>query len=717
MRFSLIVCTLDRRDELAELFDSLVRQDRDDFEVILVDQNVDDRLVEIVDRYKAHFTNPSRSLRYSEEPDSSSLDPGLRSTSDTGLAGNLQSSKPALCHIRMTGTGLSRARNLGISHATGELIGFPDDDCKYLDGYLAAVDQIFAEDRTIGCVSGHPTAGDAGLGTQWRDGQRDLDAVTVLNRCQEFTVFVRKQSLGRIRYNDLMGVGAKTLWGADEGPDFLIRLIRTGCRLVYFPNLFVYHPDKIAKITRATLGRAASYARGRGCLFRLHRFPRSMVFNSVFRPAAGCGLYLLRLQPMRSAYYFTIIRNTLRGLLMSKAELAEVRENTTILRDTGLRPVLTTSVDQGIESSINASTGQRPVSQGSHSPIEPLALPSLPENPLVSVLIANYNYGRFLPAALDGLLAQTYQNWQAVVCDDGSTDDSVSIAKDYVRRDHRIRLVQKPNGGQTSTVNECYSHLTGDIICFLDSDDIFFPSKLQNVVDAFTANPQAGTCNHFSQVIDTRGVEQSVIMHARLDSGWLANEALIRGGCVYVPMTSCMSMRREIAKLVMPITDKQPRDVDGYLGMVNQFLAPVLVINRPLSHYRVHGNNMGGITEPTPERLRYELKLIELRTGNLKDFVSRRFGSEIARRISIDDNPQYIQTALKKLAIEKADRRRSRASVLIRSHPNAKWRAIWRTVFFLPGPMSRRAVPMMHRSHRIKSFAHRFVTRSKAVPA
>jgi glycosyltransferase involved in cell wall biosynthesis len=656
MRFSLIVCTLGRRDELAELFDSLVRQNRNDFEVILVDQNVDDRLVEIAGRFANAFP---------------------------------------LQHIRMTGTGLSRARNLGISHASGELIGFPDDDCKYLDGYLAAVNQVFTEDPTIGCVSGHPTADYSALSKQWHEDQRDLNEVTVLNRCQEFTVFVRKQNLGQIRYNDLMGVGANTLWGADEGPDFLIRLIQTGCRLVYFPNLLVYHPDKIAKITRATLGRAASYARGRGCLFRLHRFPKSMVFKSLFRPAAGCGLYLLWLQPMRSAYYFTIVKNTLRGLLMSKSELAEVRENTNLKHD-ARQPVL---------------------SQGNVSPLQPLVIPPLRENPLVSVLIANYNYGRFLPAALDGLLAQIYTNWEAVICDDGSTDNSVSIAKEYASRDRRIRLVQKPNGGQTATVNECYSHLTGDIICFLDSDDIFFSSKLQSVVEAFIANPTAGTCNHFSQVIDTAGVVQQVFMHARLDSGWLANQALARGGCIYVPMTSCMSIRREVAELVMPITDKQPRDVDGYLGMVNQFLTPVVVINQALSHYRVHGNNMGGITEPTPDRLDYELKLIELRTGNVKEFVSKRFGSEIAARISINDNPQYIQTALKKLAIEKADRRHSQASVLIRSHPNPKWRAIWRAIFFLPGPMSRRAVPMMHRSHRIKSLAHRFVTRSKAVPA
>jgi glycosyltransferase involved in cell wall biosynthesis len=643
MRFSLIVCTLGRCEELAEFFDSLLRQDRADYEVILVDQNTDDRLVNIAERFRAQLP---------------------------------------LKHVRMTGTGLSRARNLGLEHASGELIGFPDDDCKYLDGYLNAVDRIFAVDRSIGCITGHPIDCRPPLG-DWDQGWRDLDAVSVLNRCQEFTVFVRRENLGSIRYNERMGVGAQTPWGADEGPDFLIRLVQSGCRLVYFPRLFVYHPNKIATITRATLDRAASYARGRGCLFRLHRFPPAMVFKSIFRPAAGCGLYLLRLQPMRSAYYARIVRGTLRGLLMSRRELAAVRSGS-------LKPL---------------------------PPLQPMWLPPLPAQPLVSVLIANYNYARFLPAALDSLLAQTCPHWQAVVCDDGSTDDSASIVTGYAQRDSRIALVRKSNGGQTSTVNACYRHLTGQIICLLDADDLFDPRKIASVVQAFAANPQAGVCNHFAKIIDADGQTMSVTLNHHLDAGWLANAALDRGACVYVPTTSCMSMRREVAESLFPIPDSQRRDVDGYLGMAAQFLTPFILLREPLSGYRVHGENMGGLTEPTPRRLRYELDLIHERTQTLKQFLRARFGSAVSGRISLEQNPQYLQAALKLLAIEKADQRRARAFSLIRMHPNPKWRAIWRTIFAAPGPLGRRAVPMMHRSHRLKALVHRLMGRRQAVIA
>jgi hypothetical protein len=117
-----------------------------------------------------------------------------------------------------------------------------------------------------------------------------------------------------------------------------------------------------------------------------------------------------------------------------------------------------------------------------------------------------------------------------------------------------------------------------------------------------------------------------------------------------------MSIRREIADLLFPISHRQDRDLDGYIGMAAQFLTPFCTVHESLSSYRIHANNMGGLTEPTPQRLRYELHLIELRTATLKQFVSERLGEELAGRIALEDNPQYLQAALKLLAIESADR-------------------------------------------------------------
>jgi glycosyltransferase involved in cell wall biosynthesis len=641
MRFSLIVCTRGRCDEIGDLFHSLIRQGRNDFEVILVDQNGDERLAQVVAFFEGQFP---------------------------------------LRHVRIAGSGASRARNIGLDYASGELIGFPDDDCRYLEDYLEKVDSIFSEEVSVDCICGSPiSVGDKRHGSEWQAGRIDLDSVAVLDRCQEFTIFIRRERLRNLRFNELLGVGAQTLWGAEEGPDLLIRLVQGGRRLVFFPQLLVYHPNKLAEVTSATLQRAAGYSRGRGCLFRLHRFPRTVVFRGLIRSAIGSALYLLACQPKRSAYYLAVVRGLLRGLLMSKAELAAVKEGSAVRM----------------------------------SPIQPIPLRPLPPEPKVSILIGNYNYARYLPAALDSLLAQTYTNWHAVVCDDGSSDDSMQVIERYARRNARIQVVKKSNGGQVSAMNAGYPDVLGDIVCFLDSDDIFDCRKVERVIECFRVNPEAGICNHFSEVIDADGNPQPVTMHRFLDSGWLANLATQRGGCVYVPTTSCMSLRREVADEIFPIRCHQVNDVDGYLGMVAQFLSPICVIDEQLSGYRVHANNLGGLTEPTPRRLQYEMQLIERRTANVKEFA-RQLGGDVAEQIALSDNPQYIQAALKLLAIERVEGRYRRALALIRRHPNAKWRAIWRAIFAAPPPLSRLAVPWMHRSYKMKALFHRFMGQRKA---
>ncbi len=291
VRFSLVMCTRGRDVEVEAFLESLQAQDRRDFELIVVDQNDDDRLVPAMDRFSGRFR-----LRY----------------------------------LRMGGSGAARARNLGLAHVSGELVGFPDDDCCYLPGYLDAVDRAFIENPALGGLTGQPTAEklqhDEQSLTEWHS----IGIYTVHNLSQEFTIWIRRERLGTLRYNERMGVGARTLWGADEGPDLLIRLMQTGCTMRYYPRLFVYHPNKIMSVSRATLSRAASYARGRGCLFRLHRFPARLMVTALFRPAAGCGVCLATVRPLRSAYYFAVFAGMLRGLLMSRSELAEVEQGSVL---------------------------------------------------------------------------------------------------------------------------------------------------------------------------------------------------------------------------------------------------------------------------------------------------------------------------------------------------------------------------------------------------
>ncbi len=94
--------------------------------------------------------------------------------------------------------------------------------------------------------------------------------------------------------------------------------------------------------------------------------------------------------------------------------------------------------------------------------------------PLVSILINNYNYGKFLKQAVDSCLNQTYENIEVIVVDDGSTDDSKQIINSLC---DQIIPVLKQNGGQASAINAGFRVSSGDIICLLDADDLYLPER------------------------------------------------------------------------------------------------------------------------------------------------------------------------------------------------------------------------------------------------
>ena len=119
--------------------------------------------------------------------------------------------------------------------------------------------------------------------------------------------------------------------------------------------------------------------------------------------------------------------------------------------------------------------------------------------PLVSILINNYNYGRFIGKAIDSALSQTYKNIEVVIVDDGSTDDSQDIIASY---GDRIVSIFKENGGQCSSYNVGFANTKGEIICFLDSDDIFLPEKVAEVVEVFKSCEELGWCFHDLRWVD-----------------------------------------------------------------------------------------------------------------------------------------------------------------------------------------------------------------------
>jgi len=128
-------------------------------------------------------------------------------------------------------------------------------------------------------------------------------------------------------------------------------------------------------------------------------------------------------------------------------------------------------------------------SEASH-PASPAVIEPAVGRPMFSILVPTYNHAKFLPTALDSIIAQTFGDWEAVVVNDGSTDDTAAILDVYAARDPRIRPIHKENGGTVSALNEALKHSRGRWICWLSSDDFFEPEKLAVHVAEMRNDPQ-----------------------------------------------------------------------------------------------------------------------------------------------------------------------------------------------------------------------------------
>lgn len=215
----------------------------------------------------------------------------------------------------------------------------------------------------------------------------------------------------------------------------------------------------------------------------------------------------------------------------------------------------------------------------------------LSSNPLASIIITNYNYAHYLPQAVESALSQTYPRIEVIVVDDGSTDQSHQIIASY---QGRIIPVFKENGGQGSAFNTGYAASHGDLVAFLDADDMFLPAKFAMVVDAWRTYPEAVVFYHQMQGIDADG---HLLWHGRpwprvMLCGDIRSQVEHSGGWWPWPVTSGLCFSRAYLDQVMPISEVEFRHrADAYLAGLAPFLGPVVGIPEPLTWYRVHAIN------------------------------------------------------------------------------------------------------------------------------
>ncbi len=203
---------------------------------------------------------------------------------------------------------------------------------------------------------------------------------------------------------------------------------------------------------------------------------------------------------------------------------------------------------------------------------------------LVSIIMPAYNCGDYIGIALDSVIAQTYQNWEVIVVDDCSTDNTAEIVKNYMSKDPRIKYYRlDKNSGAAVARNKAIELARGKYIAFLDSDDVWFPEKLSKQIGFMSQHGYTFTCTSYTK-IDEQGNYLNRTIKARVKSNY--NDILKRS-----PGNSTVVYNAEVlGKFKIPDIRKR-NDYVMWLQVIKK--AKLLYgIEEPLSCHRIRKGSL-----------------------------------------------------------------------------------------------------------------------------
>lgn len=274
---SMILATLGRKKEVDDFFLHLENQETKDFEIIVVDQNQDDCLNEILKKYSSLYS---------------------------------------IHHIKTKIKGLSRARNIGLKHATGDVICFPDDDCYYGKGTLKQVKNVFSKNKNTDCIIIKSCDFEGNnLLPFIKENEHDLSEAEFWKVGISFALFFSASAVKAAgNFDEKLGVGSGTLYGSGEETDFLYRVYRQKKNLRYMPNIKVHHPNKDTDITHVIVDRAYLYGCGCGRVLKKNNAPWLLKTRFLIRPLGGSILAVIGFNFMLAKKRYATFKGRLRGL-------------------------------------------------------------------------------------------------------------------------------------------------------------------------------------------------------------------------------------------------------------------------------------------------------------------------------------------------------------------------------------------------------------------
>jgi glycosyltransferase involved in cell wall biosynthesis len=280
-RVDLVVGTVGRVDELARCLTSIEAQTFRDFRVIVVDQNPDDRVDSILSR------------------------------------------RDRLSIVRLRcPRGANRARNAALSHVRGDIVAFPDDDCRYPPALLEEVVRLLdlhPEWDGLSVRSVDSTGRPSNM--RWDRVSGPIDKFNIWRRAIAYGIFLRRGVLDAVgEFNEELGPGSGTRWGSGDETDYLLRVLAGGFSVQYEPSLHVEHESPSPPFSPASYAKAYAYGVGNGRVLRDHGYPRWFVTYRVLQLAGGALLFLVTGRLSQARFYAAMAAGRATGWLTTHPE-------------------------------------------------------------------------------------------------------------------------------------------------------------------------------------------------------------------------------------------------------------------------------------------------------------------------------------------------------------------------------------------------------------
>lgn len=232
----------------------------------------------------------------------------------------------------------------------------------------------------------------------------------------------------------------------------------------------------------------------------------------------------------------------------------------------------------------------------------------------ISVLIPAYNHGRYLAAAIQSVLDQSCRDFELVILDDGSTDNSLDVIRSF--NDPAIRLFQQANQGPHAAINRAVELSSGEYISILNSDDLYHPRRLQACLTVLEQNPQAGAVISRVAGIDDEGrpVSRKTSVHIRAWLDWYQEALPLFQGNRFFPAvfaknllitTSNYFLRRSVLEKTGPFRPlRYAHDWDMLIRLAA--VSDIHLLDQELLCYRIHTANTVH-EQHSEKRVRFEV--------------------------------------------------------------------------------------------------------------